>query len=218
MKSRIVLLGAPGSGKGTQAEMITRHFAISVTSPGTILRRERDLGTPLGLEADEISRQGGLVPDDIIVRLIADWLKLHGQDGFVFDGFPRTVGQAERLNEILSSMKSSLDLAIWLDVSEQTVRDRVAGRLQCRRCGFTTSLTSACFSERSVCPYCDGPLIRRDDDEVEVLQTRLAEFRSKTQPLLSFYEKSDALHRIDGNRDRDAVFADVSGLIEDRTK
>jgi len=198
--------------------MITRHFAISVTSPGTILRRERDLGTPLGLEADEISRQGGLVPDDIIVRLIADWLKLHCQDGFVFDGFPRTVGQAERLNEILSSMKSSLDLAIWLDVSEQTVRDRVAGRLQCRRCGFTTSLTSACFSERSVCPYCDGPLIRRDDDEVEVLQTRLAEFRSKTQPLLSFYEKSDALHRIDGNRDRDAVFADVSALIEDRTK
>ncbi len=198
--------------------MITRHFAISVTSPGTILRRERDLGTPLGLEADEIARQGGLVPDNIIVRLIADWLNLHGQDGFVFDGFPRTVGQAERLNEILSKMKSSLDLAIWLDVSEQTVRDRVAGRLQCRRCGFTTSLTSASFSERSICPYCDGPLIRRDDDEADVLQTRLAEFRSKTEPLLSFYERSEALHRIDGNRDRDAVFADISALIEERTK
>lgn len=218
MKSRIVLLGAPGSGKGTQAEMITRHFAIAVTSPGTILRRERDLGTPLGLEADEIARQGGLVPDDIIVRLIADWLNLHGQDGFVFDGFPRTVGQAERLNEILAKMNSLLDLAIWLDVSEQTVRDRVAGRLQCRRCGFTTSLASACFSERPICPYCDGPLIRRDDDETEVLQTRLAEFRSKTEPLLSFYEKSEALHRIDGNRDRDAVFADISALIEERAK
>jgi adenylate kinase len=198
--------------------MITRHFAISVTSPGTILRRERDLGTPLGLEADEIARQGGLVPDDIIVRLIADWLNLHGQDGFVFDGFPRTVGQAEQLNEILSRMKSSLDLAIWLDVSEQTVRDRVAGRLQCRRCGFTTSLTSARFSERPICPYCDGPLIRRDDDESDVLQARLAEFRLKTEPLLSYYEKSDALHCIDGNRDRDAVFADISALIEERTK
>jgi adenylate kinase len=115
-------------------------------------------------------------------------------------------------------MKSSLDLAIWLDVSEQTVRDRVAGRLQCRRCGFTTSLTSASFSERSICPYCDGPLIRRDDDEADVLQTRLAEFRSKTEPLLSFYERSEALHRIDGNRDRDAVFADISALIEERTK
>ena len=189
MKNRIVLLGAPGSGKGTQAEMITRHFAIAVTSPGTILRRERDLGTPLGVEADEISKQGGLVPDDVIVQLIADWLNLHGRNGFVFDGFPRTVGQAERLDEILQKRGDSLDLAIWLEVSEQTVRDRIASRLQCRRCGFTTSLTSAGFADRPVCPYCDGPLIRRDDDDASVLQTRLAEFKSKTEPLLSFYRK-----------------------------
>ncbi len=218
MKSRIVLLGAPGSGKGTQAEMITRHFAISVTSPGTILRRERDLGTPLGLKADEVSKQGGLVPDDVIVQLIEDWLNLHGQEGFVFDGFPRTVTQAERLNEILKKNGKSLDLAIWLEVSEQTVRDRIASRLQCRRCGFTTSVTSAGFADRPVCPYCDGPLIRRDDDDSSVLQTRLAEFKSKTEPLLSFYEKDDALHRIDGNRDRDTVFADVAALIEERAK
>ena len=198
--------------------MITRHFAIAVTSPGTILRRERDLETPLGLEADEISKQGGLVPDDIIVHLIEDWLNLHGENGFVFDGFPRTVRQAERLNEILGKKGKSLDLAIWLDVSEQTVRDRIAGRLQCRRCGFTTSQTSACFANRPVCPFCDGPLIRRDDDEATVLQTRLTEFKSKTEPLLSFYEKDDALHRIDGNRDRDAVFADISALIEERGK
>ena len=218
MKSRIVLLGAPGSGKGTQAEMITRHFAIAVTSPGTILRRERDLGTPLGLEADETSKQGGLVSDDIIVQLIEDWLNLHGENGFVFDGFPRTVRQAERLNKILNKKGKTLDLAIWLDVSEKTVRDRIAGRLQCRRCGFTTSQTSACFADRPICPYCDGPLIRRDDDEAAVLQTRLAEFKSKTEPLLSFYEKDDALHRIDGNRDRDEVFADISALIEEREK
>ncbi len=216
MKSHIVLLGAPGSGKGTQAEMITRHFAIPVTSTGTILRRERDLETALGLEADEISKQGGLVPDDIIVRLIEDWLNLHGQNGFVFDGFPRTVGQAQRLNQILAKKNKTLDLALWLDVSEKTVRDRIAGRLQCRRCGFTTSLTSACFAERSVCPYCDGPLIRREDDDASVLQTRLAEFKSKTEPLLSFYEKDAALHRIDGNRDRESVFADIAALIEDK--
>jgi adenylate kinase len=218
VKSRIVLLGAPGSGKGTQAEMITRHFAISVTSPGTILRRERELGTPLGLEANEISKQGGLVPDDIIVRLIEDWLNLHGKEGFVFDGFPRTVKQAERLEEILQRMGTSLSLAIWLEVSEETVRERIASRLQCRRCGFTTSVTSACFADRPSCPYCEGPLIRRDDDEASVLQTRLAEFKTKTEPLLSFYEKGDALHRIDGNRDREAVFADISALIEERTK
>ncbi len=218
MKRRIVLLGAPGSGKGTQAEMITRHFAISVTSPGTILRRERDLGTPLGLEADETSKQGGLVSDEIIVHLIEDWLNLHGQDGFVFDGFPRTVTQAERLNEILRKRGTTLDLAIWLEVSEETVRDRIASRLQCRRCGFTTSLTSAGFAERPVCPYCDGPLIRREDDDASVLQTRLAEFKTKTEPLLSFYEKDEALHRIDGNRDRETVFADITALIEERTK
>ena len=187
--------------------MITRHFAIAVTSPGTILRRERDLGTPLGIKADEI-----------IVRLIEDWLNLHGKDGFVFDGFPRTVKQGERLNEILKKSERTLDLAIWLEVSEQTVRDRIAGRLQCRRCGFTTSLTSACFADRPICPYCDGPLIRRDDDDASVLETRLAEFKTKTEPLLSFYEKDDALHRIDGNRDRETVFADISALIEERVR
>lgn len=218
MKSRIVLLGAPGSGKGTQAEMITRHFAIAVTSPGTILRRERDLGTPLGIKADEISNQGGLVPDEIIVQLIEDWLALHGRDGFVFDGFPRTVKQGERLNEILQKRQTALDLAVWLEVSERTVRERIAGRLQCRRCGFTTSLTSAGFADRPICPYCDGPLIRREDDDASVLETRLAEFKTKTAPLLSFYEKDDALHRIDGNRDREAVFADISALIEERVQ
>jgi adenylate kinase len=218
VKSRIVLLGAPGSGKGTQAEMITRHFAIAVTSPGTILRRERDLGTPLGIKADEISKQGGLVPDEIIVQLIEDWLALHGRDGFVFDGFPRTVKQGERLNEILQKRQTALDPAIWLEVSEQTVRERIAGRLQCRRCGFTTSLTSAGFADRPICPYCDGPLIRREDDDASVLETRLAEFKTKTEPLLSFYEKDDALHRIDGNRDRETVFSDISALIEERVR
>ena len=198
--------------------MITRHFAIAVTSPGTILRRERDLGTPLGIKADEISKQGGLVPDEIIVQLIEDWLALHGREGFVFDGFPRTVKQGERLNEILQKRQTSLDLAIWLEVSEQTVRERIAGRLQCRRCGFTTSLTSAGFADRPICPYCDGPLIRREDDDSSVLETRLAEFKTKTEPLLSFYEKDDALHRIDGNRDRETVFTDISALIEERVR
>jgi adenylate kinase len=198
--------------------MITRHFAISVTSPGAILRRERDLGTALGMETEEISKHGGLVSDDIIVHLIEDWLNLHGQDGFVFDGFPRTLNQAQRLDGLLQNRETSVDLALWLEVSEGTVRDRIASRLQCRRCGFTTSLTSASFADRAICPYCDGPLIRRDDDDASVLETRLAEFKSKTEPLLSYYEKNGALHRIDGNRDRDAVFSDVSGLIEEGAK
>jgi adenylate kinase len=209
-----VLLGAPGSGKGTQAEMITRQFGIPVTSPGAILRRERDLGTPLGLETADTTQHGGLVSDKIIVELIEDWLRLHGGHGFVFDGFPRTIPQAESLQNILVRHRTPLDLAIWLDVSEQTVADRIASRLQCQSCGFTTSLSSATFAERPVCPYCDGPLVRRNDDNAEVLKKRLEEFNAKTQPLAAFYEKSGTLRKIDGNRDREAVFSDISRLIE----
>lgn len=216
MKRRLVLLGAPGSGKGTQAEMITRHFGIPVTSPGAILRREKDLGTPLGMETAEITQRGDLVPDKIIVELIEDWLRLHGSHGFVFDGFPRTLPQAESLLSILARLRTALDLAIWLEVNENTVRDRISGRLQCRSCGFTTSVSSAKFAERSVCPYCDGPLVRRSDDDPTVLQARLREFNVKTQPLADFYNKMSILRRIDGNRDRESVFADVSRLIEDK--
>jgi len=214
VKRRLVLLGAPGSGKGTQAEMITRHFGIPVTSPGAILRRERDLGTPLGIETAEAAQRGDLVPDKIIVGLIEDWLRLHGGQGFVFDGFPRTTPQAESLQAILTRLRTQLDRAIWLEVSEQTVADRIASRLQCQACGFTTSETSAVFAERPICPYCDGPLVRRADDDVAVLRHRLAEFNAKTQPLALFYQDLGALRRVDGNRERDAVFADISRLIE----
>src|SRR5438552_18982566 len=111
--------------------MITRQFGIPVTSPGAILRREKDLGTPLGLETAEITQHGGLVSDKIIVQLIEDWLRLHGAHGFVFDGFPRTLPQAQSLMAILKRLKTELDLAIWLEVSEETVIDRIANRLQC---------------------------------------------------------------------------------------
>ena len=196
--------------------MITRQFGIPVTSTGAILRRERDLGTALGQETAEALRSGGLVSDKIIIELIEDWLRLHGGHGFVFDGFPRTLPQAESLMSILASLRSALDLVIWLEVSEQTVRERIAGRLQCAECGFTTSSSSAQFANRPICPYCDGPLERRNDDDLSVLQTRLHEFRTKTEPLASFYEKMSILHRIDGNRDREAVFSDISRLIEDK--
>jgi adenylate kinase len=218
VNKRLVLLGAPGSGKGTQAEMITRQFGIPVTSPGAILRREKDLGTPLGLETAETTKHGDLVSDKIIVGLIDDWLRLHGGYGFVFDGFPRTLPQGESLNEILERHHTPLTLAIWLDVSEETVRDRILSRLQCASCGFTTSTSSATFSERPACPFCDGHLIRRNDDDLSVLQKRLQEYNSKTQPLADFYEKMAILHRIDGNRDRDQVFGDISLLIEEKTQ
>lgn len=196
--------------------MITRQFGIPVTSPGAILRREKDLGTALGLQTAETLQRGDLVSDEIIIELIEDWLRLHGSHGFVFDGFPRTLPQAEALSSILQRVRTGLDLALWLDVSEQTVRDRISGRLQCRSCGFVTSATSAHFADRPVCPYCDGRLERRMDDDITVLQKRLSEFNTKTQPLADFYGKMSILHRIDGNRGREAVFADISRLIEDK--
>ncbi len=191
-----------------------RDAPLPVTSPGAILRREKDLGTQLGLETAESTQLGDLVSDEIIVELIEDWLRLHGGHGFVFDGFPRTKPQAESLQQILQRHRTPLDLAIWLDVSAQTVTDRIASRLQCQSCGFTTSAGSAVFAERAVCPYCDGPLVRRMDDDASVLQHRLAEFNTKTQPLADIYEKLGALRKLDGNRDREAVFADISRLIE----
>ena len=197
--------------------MITRQFGIPVTSTGAILRRERDLGTPLGQETAEALRSGGLVSDKIIIELIEDWLRLHGGHGFVFDGFPRTLPQAESLMSMLTKLRTALDLVIWLEVSEETVRDRITGRLQCGECGFTTSASSAQFANRPICPYCDGRLERRNDDDLGVLQTRLQEFRAKTEPLASFYEKISILHRIDGNRDREAVFNDISRLIEGKS-
>jgi adenylate kinase len=196
--------------------MITRHFGIPVTSPGAILRRERDLETPLGLETGEILQRGDLVPDKIIVKLIEDWLHLHGGYGFVFDGFPRTLPQAESFASILKSVHTSLDAAIWLDVSEETVRSRISGRLQCRTCGFTTSVDSAQFSNRPICPYCEGRLERRSDDDLDVLQQRLREYNTKTQPLADFYGKISILRKVDGNRDRDAVFGEISKIIEDK--
>src|ERR1044072_5031434 len=197
--------------------MITRQVSIPVTSTGAMLRRERELGTRLGQETGEVLRSGGLVSDKIIIELIEDWLRLHGGHGFVFDGFPRTLPQAESLMSILARLRSALDLVIWLEVSEQTVLDRIAGRLQCGECGFTTSSGSAQFANRPVCPYCDGHLERRNDDDLSVLHTRLQEFHTKTEPLGAFYKKVSILHRIDGNRDRDAVFSDISKLIENKT-
>ena len=194
--------------------MITRHFHLPVTSSGAILRREMELGTLLGQEVEEATKHGELVPDKIIIELIEDYVRLHGAHGFVFDGFPRTIPQAEALQGVLQRHRTPLDLAIWLDVSAETISDRISHRLQCQSCGFTTTENAAGFSERAVCPYCDGPLVRRTDDDASVLQTRLSEFNRKTQPLADFYEKSGTLKKIDGNRDRDAVFADISRLIE----
>src|SRR2546423_11248900 len=139
--------------------MITLHSGIPVTSTGPILRREVELGTLLGIETAEKTKHGELVPDKIIIDLIEDWVRLHGAAGFVFDGFPRTIPQAEALQGILQRHRTPLDLSIWLDVSADTIKDRILHRLQCQSCGFTTSEGAAGFSDRAVGPSCAGQLL-----------------------------------------------------------
>ncbi len=217
VKRRLVLLGAPGSGKGTQAEMITRQFGIPVTSPGAILRREKDLGTPLGLETAEITQRGDLVPDKIIINLIEDWLRLHGGHGFVFDGFPRTLPQAESLASILTSLRTSLD-----------ARD-LAGSI--RRNGARTNLRPSSMPELRFHDQCDQRASSPSARSVHIATGRWcagmmttsaccksgsSEFKTKTQPLADFYGKMSILRRIDGNRDRETVFSDISRLIEEK--
>src|SRR2546423_11127285 len=144
--------------------MITRHFGIPVTSTGAILRREVELGTLLGIETAEKTKHGELVPDKIIIDLIEDWVRLHGAQGFVFDGFPRTIPQAEALHGILQRHHTPLDLAIWLNVTADTIKDRISHRLQCQSCGFTTSEGAAALFQPPVCPHCDGhPIWRKDE-------------------------------------------------------
>src|SRR5438128_10691317 len=165
--------------------MITRQFGIPVTSPGAILRREKDLGTPLGQETAEVLQRGDLVSDKIIIELIEDGLRLHCGHGFVFDGFPRTLPQAESLMSILARLRTALDFVIWLEVSEQTVRDRITGRLQCGACGFTTRVKSAKFAKAPVCPYCDRPMVRRKNYHLGGWQKQLALSATNIQPFAS---------------------------------
>ena len=195
--------------------MITRQFGIPVTSPGAILRREKDLGTPLGIETAEITQQGGSGPGCQIVKLIEDWLRLHGAHGFVFDGFPRTCRKPKAWQRFLPGIarRSISHLARSFRRNGQRSHLRA---IAMPGCGFVTSVASGNFAERAVCPYCEGPLVRRNDDDLEVLQNRLKEYHAKTQPLAAFYQDASVLHRIDGNRDRETVFGDISRLIDSR--
>ena len=180
-----MLLGAPGSGKGTQAEMITRHFGIPVTSPGAILRREVELGTLLGIETAEKTKHGELVPDKIIIDLIEDWVRLHGAAGFVFDGFPRTIPQADALRD----SGVALDYVLEIDVPDAAIVERMSGRRVHPASGRTYH---AKYNPPKVPDRDDAtgePLIQREDDREETVRKRLAVYHEQTEPLIAYYRK-----------------------------
>jgi adenylate kinase len=210
VKRRLVLLGPPASGKGTQAELIQNRFHIPTTSTGAILRKQAKAGTPLGLAAEQVISKGGLAPDSLVMQVVEEWLETH-LEAFLFDGFPRTVEQAKAFDAILRQRQASLDLAIALTMSVEGIRTRMLLRLVCPNCGKVVSMGRHVQSGHDPCPNCGGPLEKRSDDNHEALDKRLEAYWEKTVPVYKYY--GDRLVEIDAGRDGEAVFADIARLI-----
>jgi adenylate kinase len=201
----LVLLGPPGAGKGTQAALLIEKIAIPHISTGDILRGEAQQGTPLGLEARALMDKGQLVPDELILRIVAERLKAPDcADGFLLDGFPRSRPQARGLEAIVESSDHRF-VAACLDVPGDVVVRRLSGRRTCRECGAMYQVEFSPPKVEGICDRCDGELYQRDDDHEEVIQARLRIYREETQPLLEFYGKRDQLVTVDGTGAADEV-------------
>jgi adenylate kinase len=212
VKRRIVLLGPPASGKGTQAELIQKRFGISGTSTGAILRAEAKRGSAVGMEVAKIISKGGLAPDEMVLNLVSGWLD-KSDGSFLFDGFPRTVMQAERFEVLLCKRQLAVELAILLEVSDTVIQARMLRRLTCSNCGKVISLGRHVRDANDPCPNCGGKLEARADDNLGALEHRMEEYREKTVPVADFYRRRDILARVAASRTAEAVFKDVSELI-----
>ena len=213
MKTRIVLLGPPASGKGTQAEFIKKRYQIASASPGAMLREEMRRGTPLGVEADRITRDGSMVSDAMVIQIVANWLAAHSA-GFVFDGFPRTLGQADALEQMLAQRQSALDAVLLFDITADTAFERVMNRLTCTQCARSFALGLHLQAGQTQCPECGGALGHRSDDTPEALEQRMAQYREKTEPLVEYYERCGLLWRLKAADDPAQVSAEIASILE----
>lgn len=196
---RIVLLGAPGAGKGTQAKMISEKFSIPHISTGDIFRANIKGNTPLGIKAKEYMDKGELVPDELTVDLVKD--RLGNPDcakGFILDGFPRTIPQAEYLDKVLVDMKIDLDAALLIDVKDEDIIVRMSGRRVCTNCGATYHVTFNPTKVEGICDVCKSPVVQRADDAAETVLNRLETYHKQTQPLINYYEKAGKLKTATG--------------------
>lgn len=202
----IIFLGPPGAGKGTQAQRICAALGIPQVSTGDILRRAIKEQTPTGLKAKSFIDAGKLVPDEVVIAIVEERLKeADCQKGYILDGFPRTVPQAEALDGI-----AHIDGVVELAVEDQQLVDRLSGRRVCLKCGATYHISQ--LNGRTQCD-CGEPLVQRDDDKPETVLSRLKVYHDQTAPLVDFYEKKGLLHRIDGAKDRDAIYADILNVL-----
>ena len=211
---RIVLLGPPGAGKGTQAADLAKKFGIPHISTGDAFRLAMKQGTPLGLKAKEYVDQGLLVPDEVTNGIVRDRLaEPDCAGGFLLDGFPRTIAQAEALSGMLNDMGRKIDHVINLKVDRSFLLARLTGRRICKSCGTTYHIVFNPPKQEGICDKCGGELYQRSDDTEEKVGTRLDEYTSKTAPLLKYYGDKGLLREVDGEKDIDAVTADISSLL-----
>jgi adenylate kinase len=194
--------------------MIQAQYQIPITSPGGILREERKLGTTLGVEAEKFTIQGQLVPDAVVNGVVKEWLSRHGQS-FIFDGYPRSLGQAIALDEMLAERETPLDAVVLLETNLQTIRDRVARRRACTLCGRIVSVDVNLASASSLCPSCGGELSKRPDDTPETLELRMHEYTTKTVPLLDYYRCRMLLYPLNGAQSPEIVFASIVNILEE---
>jgi adenylate kinase len=196
---RIVLLGPPGAGKGTQAKLLQQQFQVCQISTGDILRRAVAEKTPLGVEAASYIDRGALVPDGVILNLVAERIRQNDcAPGFLLDGFPRTVAQADGLQEILDRMSEKLDGVVSLQVAAEVLLDRLSGRRSCRNCDAMYHATFSPPERDGICDRCGGPLYQRSDDNPDTVKTRLNVYADQTAPLVEYYRERGLLRQIDG--------------------
>jgi len=195
----LVLIGPPGSGKGTQAKRMAEELGFVHLSTGDILREAVREGTPLGLEAKKYMEEGRLVPDEVVIGIVREKLRSpECEKGVVFDGFPRTISQAEALDRILEELGRRLDRVVEVEVSEEEVLRRLTGRRTCRNCGAMYHVFFEPPKVEGVCDKCGGPLYQREDDKEDVIKERLRVYRKDTEPLISYYEKKGVLVKVKG--------------------
>ncbi len=213
---RIIMLGAPGAGKGTQAKKIAAKYGIPHISTGDIFRANIKEGTELGKKAKTYMDQGLLVPDELVVDLVVDRLQQEdAQKGYVLDGFPRTIPQAESLDAALKNVGSKIDYAIDVDVPDENIINRMSGRRACVKCGATYHVVYAPTKVEGVCDACGDKLILRDDDKPETVKKRLNVYHEQTQPLIDYYTNAQVLKRVDGTQDMEDVFKAITAILGD---
>lgn len=211
---KIILMGPPGAGKGTQAEKLVEVYQIPHISTGDMFRKAQKDGTELGLKAKNYMEQGQLVPDEVTVGIVKERLAENDcKDGFLLDGFPRTVQQADALDGILKELGMTLDRVVNIEVGKAFLVDRLTGRRVCRACGATFHVTNKAPKVEGVCDKCGGELYQRNDDKIETVSNRLDVYAAQTAPLIEYYQSKGIMSSIDGSQSMEEVLADIRSAL-----